>query len=93
MLLEILVNMCIAVDCEPVCDVIKPETNLIHLIKPFFYITKKSKQKFKYLEIETSFKGEIKSSIFHIFKGFSNTKNCLRPESASLTLPLIMKIR
>ena len=31
------------------------ETNLMFLIKPFFYITKKSTQKFKYLENEKSF--------------------------------------
>ena len=37
-----------------------------------------------YLENEKSFWGEIKS-IFHISKGLSHAKNCLRPESASST--------
>ena len=34
------------------CDVRKFENNIISLIKPFFYITKTSKQTFKYLENE-----------------------------------------
>ena len=46
-LLEILGNMCIAIVCFPDCHVI---------IKPFFYMNKKSGQKFKYLESEKSFK-------------------------------------
>ena len=37
------------------CDVRNFEINLIFQIKPFFYITKKSRQKFKYLETEKSF--------------------------------------
>ena len=36
------------------------------LIKPFWYMTKNSRQKFKYLESEKSFWGEIES-IFHHF--------------------------
>ena len=44
-------------------------------------MTKKSKQKFKYLENGKSIRGEIKN-IFHRFKGLP--KNCLRPESAPL---------
>ena len=31
------------------------EINLIFLIKPFFYMPKKSRQKFKYFENEKSF--------------------------------------
>ena len=46
-------------------------------------MTKKSRQKHKYLENEKSFLGEIKS-FFIIFKGLSVAKNCLRPESAPL---------
>ena len=84
LLLEILGNKCIAIVCFPGCDVINFENNLIFLIKPFFYITKKSIQKFKYLEKENSFLGEIKS-IFVIFKGLLVAKNCLRPKSAPLT--------
>ena len=66
LLLEILGNMCITFVCYPGCDVIKYEINLIFLIKPFWYITKQSRQKLKYLENGKSFWGEIKS-IFHHF--------------------------
>ena len=61
LLLKILYNMCIIIICCPVFDVINFEVNLNLLIKPFFYITKKSWQKFKYLENKKSFKHEIKS--------------------------------
>ena len=47
--------MCIAIVCFPGCDIIGFEINLIFLIKPFLYMTKKSRQKFKYLEKEKSF--------------------------------------
>ena len=59
--------------------------NLISLIKPFWYMTKKSRQKLQYLENEKSFWGEIKR-IFYNFKGLSVAKSCLRPESAHLNL-------
>ena len=81
--LEILGNMCIAIVCFPGCDVINFEINLIFLIKPFFYMIKKLRQKFKYLENEMCFQGKIKS-IFHHFKVLSVTKSCLEPESAPL---------
>ena len=42
-------NMCIAIICFPGFDVINFEINLIFLIEPFFYISKKLRQKFKYL--------------------------------------------
>ena len=42
-------------------------------------MTKKSRQKFKYLENEKSFTGQIKS------KGLSIPKNCLTPESLPLS--------
>ena len=66
LLLEILGNMCILIACFPGRDVINFETNLILLVKLFFYMTKKSRQKFKYPENEKGFWGEIKS-IFHHF--------------------------
>ena len=47
LLLEILVNMCIAIVCQPGCDVTNFEIKLILLIKPFFYMTKNSKRNFK----------------------------------------------
>ena len=40
--------------------------NLTFLIKPFFYMTKKSRQKFEYTESEKSIEDELKS-IFHHF--------------------------
>ena len=43
-------NMRIAFVCFPGCYVINFEINLVFLIKRFFYITKKSRQKFKYFE-------------------------------------------
>ena len=80
--------MCIAIVCKPGFDVIDFEINLIFLIKPFSYITIKSRQKFKYLENEKNFYGEIKS-IFNLFKRLSDAKNCLRPQSAPLLFFLI----
>ena len=43
LLLEILKIMCIAIVCFPDCDEINFEINVIFLIKPFFYMTEKSK--------------------------------------------------
>ena len=43
LLLEILINMCIAIVCEPGCNVINFEINLIFLIQSFFYMTPKSR--------------------------------------------------
>ena len=49
-------------------DVINFEINLTFQIRLIFYMAQKSKQKFKYLENEKSFQGEIKSiNIFHNF--------------------------
>ena len=53
-------------------------------------MTKKSRQKFKYLEKEKSFQDEIKS-IFLQFSGRSVAKNCLRPETLPLTILAIIK--
>ena len=55
LLLEIFGNMCIAIVSSPVCVFINFEINLIFLIKAFFYMTKKSRQKLKYLGNEISF--------------------------------------
>ena len=54
-LCEILGNMCITTVCYPCCEVTKFEINLIFLIKPFWYMTKKSRQKLKYLENKKCF--------------------------------------
>ena len=56
------------------------EIKLILLIKPFYYTTKKSRQRFKYHENEKSFWGEI----FIIFKGLQLPK--IWSESAPLIL-------
>ena len=50
LLFEILANVCFTI-CFPGYDVIDFEIN-IFLIKPFLYMSKKSRQKFKYLENE-----------------------------------------
>ena len=48
-------NMYIAIVCFPGCDAINFEINLVSLIKTFFYMVKKSRQKFKYLDNKKSF--------------------------------------
>ena len=52
---EILVNMCIAVVSFQSCDVINFEISLVFLTKPFFGITKKSRQRSKFLDNKKSF--------------------------------------
>ena len=74
--LEILGNVFIAT-YFPSCDVINFEMNLAFLIKPFYYLTKKSRQTFKYLENKKTYSGEINA--FIIFKGPSVAKNSLIP--------------
>ena len=54
LLSEILSNMCIAIVCEPGCEVISFVINLTFLIKPFF-LQAESQKKFEYLENERSF--------------------------------------
>ena len=65
LLLEIFGNMCVVIVCFPGWDVINFEINLIFLIKTFWYMTKKSRQKRKYLQNENSFLGEITSIFYH----------------------------
>ena len=48
-------SQCIAIACKPGCDVMIFEGNLVFLIKLFYYMTKKSWQKLKYLENEKIF--------------------------------------
>ena len=43
-------NMCVTIVCKQDCDIINFEINLIFLVKSFFYMTTKSRQKPKYLE-------------------------------------------
>ena len=47
--------MGIAIACFPGCDDLNFEINVIFLIKPFLYKTKKSRQEFEYLENEKNF--------------------------------------
>ena len=66
--------MCIAIVCQPSCDVINFEINLIFLIKPLLL----HGQKVKNVNI-------LRTKIaFIILKELSVADNCLRPESASL---------
>ena len=41
--------------CTQYCEILNFEINIMFLIKPFFYMTKKPTQKSKYLENEKSF--------------------------------------
>ena len=52
LLLKLLSNICIVITCCPVCDVINFEIFRRFLITPFFYVTKMSGQKCKYLKNE-----------------------------------------
>ena len=54
-ILDIFRNICAIIICCTVCDTINFEINNSFLIKTFFYITKKSKQKCKYLMNEQNF--------------------------------------
>ena len=80
LLLTILSNMCITIVLQSGCSVMKFENNLIFLIKSFCYMTKRSRQKLKYLKNEWAFDVKQKG-FFIIFKELSAAKNCLRPES------------
>ena len=53
--------MCIAIVFFPGCEVINFEINLIFQLKSYFYMTKKSIQKFKYPQNEKRFLSEIKN--------------------------------
>ena len=67
-------NMCIEIACFPGCVVINFEINLIFLIKPFFYMTKKSRQN---LNISWDRKELLREKAFFIiFKGLLLVRNC-----------------
>ena len=87
-LLEMLDNVCITIVCSPGCYFIKFEINLVFLIKLFCYMTKKSRQKFKYLKNENNFWDETKSIFNFQFSKLSIAKNCLRPRSVLLKVSL-----
>ena len=48
--------------------------NLVLLIEPFCYTTKKLREKDKYLENEKSFRGETKKLFLSFLKGFQLVK-------------------
>ena len=58
LLSEILSNMCIAIVCEPGCEVISFVINLIFLIKPFFLQAESQKKKLNILRTKGAFKME-----------------------------------
>ena len=65
----------------PGCDVINFGNNLIFLIKPFFYMTKKLRQNLNIFSTKRAFN----VIFFIIFRGLSVSKYCLRPEGVPLT--------
>ena len=79
--------MYIIIVCFPGCDAINFEITLIFLIKPFFCMTKNSRQKFKYLENEKSF--SEKKIVFHYFyRAFIEANQTFFLESESLNLKI-----
>ena len=64
--------MCIIVIAFPGYGKINFEINLSFLITLFFYVTKKSGEKFEYFKNKKS------------FKGLSVSRNCFRPERGPL---------
>ena len=56
LILEILINICIAIAIESGCDVKNFEINLIFLIKSFFYMTKIQDKNLNILKTKTAFK-------------------------------------
>ena len=83
LLVEILMNICIATVCEPGCDVIIFEVDFIFLIKPIFYIPKSLEKNLNILRTKRAFKVKQKA-FFTIFKGPSVAKNFFRHESGPL---------
>ena len=75
--------MCNAVVYFPGCWVIDAE---IDLIKPFFYMVKKTGYKFN-LTTKRAFKVKWQTFLI-VFKGLAVAKNCLRPEGAPLNVLL-----
>ena len=66
--------MCITIASKPGFDVINFEIDLTFLVKAFFYMTKKSRQKLEYLENKKSFLGGIKCIFHKCLKAFSRQK-------------------
>ena len=69
LLLEILINMCIAIVCFPRFDVRNLEIELIFLIKSLFYMNKESRQILNILRTKRAFKMK-KEHILTFLKDF-----------------------
>ena len=74
LLLEIFCNMCIAVVCFNCLWRHKFWNQPMSLIKPFFYMTKKSRKKLKYLEKDKSFLRWNKKHFSTFLTGFQFPK-------------------
>ena len=66
-------NICVLIVCQPGCDVISFEINLIFLIRLFFYMTKKSKQNVINYVINESFIEQLAEKHVTLFKFGSET--------------------
>ena len=53
---------------------------LSFLIKPFFYKTKKSEQKYKYLKNKKGISKKVNKEFFIFFERFLTVRKCLSPE-------------
>ena len=82
LLLEIFANTCIVIVCFSGCDISFVLSFV--LIKPFFNMTKTSRQKFKYLQNNKKNKNKNKKHFSSILKGFQFPRNCIRIESTCL---------
>ena len=77
--------MRIVISCYLLCDVINFVINDSFLIKSFSTRPKSQDKNSNILKTKRGFKVKLKS-FFIIFKGRSVARNCLRPESAPLTI-------
>ena len=66
--------MRIAIVCFLGSDIIKYETNFTFLVKPFFYMTKKSRKMNKYLVKKHEFLRWNKNHVSSFLKGFQLPK-------------------
>ena len=77
LLRELLGNKCIVIVSQPDCDAVIYLTDLIFLTSHVFYMTKKSRHKFKYVENEKRFEDKRKAE--------ANKPDFLEGESPTLT--------
>ena len=85
LLLEILENMCIVIVCFPSCDFINFEINLLEINQAVFLLDQQVKTKvLNVMRMKRVLKVKQKAFLI-IFKKLSDAKNCLNPQSSSLT--------